>query len=129
MLMFMTGIGNTEKDYDRAIEALRDIAETHVQADTRERGSGTVFDIPESGRIAKIPAEKIMVPLEEAEGMVCASYVTPYPPGIPLVCPGEVFTGGMIRYIGRLTDAGEKITGISADGMVAAGKEDEDEGQ
>jgi arginine/lysine/ornithine decarboxylase len=32
------------------------------------------------------------VPLKEASGRVCTEKVVPYPPGIPLLLPGEVIT-------------------------------------
>lgn len=41
----------------------------------------------------------VSVKLEEAENMVAASGITPYPPGIPIVCPGERITSGVIDRI------------------------------
>ena len=37
-------------------------------------------------------AEGKAVPWEKALGCVAAETAAPYPPGIPLVCPGEVLT-------------------------------------
>ncbi len=127
MLMLMTGIGNTRDDYSRTLDALRNIAGEREQVNSEDRRRGTGFNMPDSGRIEKIPDEKIMVPLKDAEGMVCAVSVIPYPPGIPVVCPGEVFTADIIGYIRQLRDAGEKVIGISGDGLVAVGKEERNE--
>lgn len=30
-----------------------------------------------------------LISLEEAEGCVSADFIIPYPPGVPLICPGE----------------------------------------
>ncbi|HHP50374.1 MAG TPA: aminotransferase class I/II-fold pyridoxal phosphate-dependent enzyme [Moorella mulderi] len=39
------------------------------------------------------------VELEEAEGEISAEAITAYPPGIPLVCPGEVISYEIIEYV------------------------------
>ena len=37
-------------------------------------------------------SEKILVKWEDAVGRVAGESIVPYPPGIPLICPGEVIT-------------------------------------
>jgi arginine decarboxylase len=39
------------------------------------------------------------VPIDELEGRVTAMLVTPYPPGIPLLIPGERFNRTIVRYL------------------------------
>ncbi|MDY3617390.1 hypothetical protein [Agathobaculum sp.] len=39
------------------------------------------------------------MPVESAAGLVCARPVTPYPPGIPLLWPGEKITGAHIELL------------------------------
>jgi len=39
------------------------------------------------------------VPLDELEGRVTAVMLTPYPPGIPLLVPGEVFNKTIVDYL------------------------------
>jgi len=41
----------------------------------------------------------ISVALDHAEGMIACSGIIPYPPGIPLVCPGERLSAGTIEQI------------------------------
>lgn len=38
-------------------------------------------------------------PIAEAEGLVCARPVTPYPPGIPVLWPGEKITAAHIEFL------------------------------
>jgi arginine/lysine/ornithine decarboxylase len=52
-------------------------------------------------------AQTEMVPLKEAPGRLAAEFVTPYPPGIPLVAPGERITEEIVDYL--LTGAAEGI--------------------
>ncbi|RBP87293.1 lysine decarboxylase [Cytobacillus firmus] len=49
------------------------------------------------------------VALEEAVGKVCAQQVTPYPPGIPLLFPGEVIEGEDIANIRFQIRAGARF--------------------
>ncbi|EPD64092.1 aminotransferase class I/II-fold pyridoxal phosphate-dependent enzyme [Streptomyces sp. HGB0020] len=46
------------------------------------------------------------VPAEDAEGRVAAEMITPYPPGIPAVLPGERLTAPVLRYLRTGLDAG-----------------------
>jgi lysine decarboxylase len=47
-----------------------------------------------------------MVPAEEAAGRVSAEQITPYPPGIPAVVPGEQLNEAVIAYLRSGADAG-----------------------
>lgn len=39
------------------------------------------------------------VPVQQAAGRVCAEQVTPYPPGIPVLLPGERITRPVLDYL------------------------------
>jgi arginine decarboxylase len=39
------------------------------------------------------------VPIDDLEGRITAVLLTPYPPGIPLLIPGEVFNGAIVKYL------------------------------
>ncbi len=57
--------------------------------------------------------EKKRVLLEESEGMICGEFVYLYPPGIPLVVPGEILTKERIRTIALYKQKGFSIQGLS----------------
>jgi len=44
-------------------------------------------------------APKELVPLAKAKGRICGELMIPYPPGIPLICPGEIFSTDIIEYL------------------------------
>ena len=44
-------------------------------------------------------AEKQGVPLAESVGRICAEFVMCYPPGIPILAPGERITREILDYI------------------------------
>ena len=55
--------------------------------------------------------------LEDAAGEVCAELLSPYPPGVPVVCPGERLTPEIIRLMRSVLRGGGKITGASDESL------------
>ena len=51
------------------------------------------------------------VPLREAVGAVAAELVIPYPPGIPVLAPGDVISSEKVAYLRRGAAAGMYISG------------------
>jgi lysine decarboxylase len=51
------------------------------------------------------------VPLAAATGEVCAELVTPYPPGIPVLAPGEVVTADKLDYLAHGAAHGMYVCG------------------
>ncbi|SDW85122.1 Arginine/lysine/ornithine decarboxylase [Marininema mesophilum] len=56
----------------------------------------------------------IEIPLTEAVGRVAATMVVPYPPGIPLVLPGEKFSKDNIHVISAMLREGGRVRGLSS---------------
>ncbi|SFM32517.1 Arginine/lysine/ornithine decarboxylase [Paenibacillus sp. 1_12] len=54
----------------------------------------------------------IQVALKDAEGMLSAEMVVPYPPGIPVLCPGELISAEVLRYLMQLVAMGARIHGL-----------------
>ena len=126
ILMLMTGIGNRKEDYEKLLSTLKKInhrdrprgcfcpqGDTPLSMVPPLRGQVQLFDIPES---------RMRVPLEEAEGLVCASPISPYPPGIPIICPGEKVNADIIAYIKKLRDAGKDVIGVNEKGEITVGE-------
>ncbi|MEG3925135.1 MULTISPECIES: aminotransferase class I/II-fold pyridoxal phosphate-dependent enzyme [unclassified Microcoleus] len=57
------------------------------------------------------PAET--VPADKAVDRLCAELICPYPPGIPVLMPGEIITPAAVDYLQQILAAGGKITGCS----------------
>ncbi|NMG76826.1 arginine/lysine/ornithine decarboxylase [Aromatoleum diolicum] len=62
------------------------------------------------------------VAIDELEGRVTAMLVTPYPPGIPLLIPGERFNSTIVRYLKFARDFNAAFPGFETDihGLVRA---------
>jgi arginine decarboxylase len=61
------------------------------------------------------------VRIDELEGRATAVLLTPYPPGIPLLIPGEVFNKTIVDYLRFARDFNKKFPGFETDihGLVA----------
>ena len=56
-------------------------------------------------------AEKVSVPMAESVGKVCSEFVMCYPPGIPILAPGEKITQEILDYIDYAKKKGCFLTG------------------
>ena len=108
-IIAMTGAGDTDEDLHRFADALLAIDRTLHAAP---------FDRPDDPMLPRpamalppcdaewLPAERI--PADAAAGRICAETVFAYPPGIPLIVPGEVVNGDQLM---RLLD--QKRAGVA----------------
>jgi arginine/lysine/ornithine decarboxylase len=55
--------------------------------------------------------KKKAVPLSEATGRICAEPVSFYPPGIPVILPGERFTDEVIKWCSLMKQQGLPVSG------------------
>ena len=55
------------------------------------------------------------VPIDDLEGRITAVLLTPYPPGIPLLIPGERFNKIIVNYLKFAREFNEKFPGFEAD--------------
>jgi lysine decarboxylase len=125
LIMAMTGIGNTKGDYDRFADALEDISmrirKSGLEIRRTEHKAGSLIP-PKQAEMFEIPTAKKRVKLSESEGMICGSSIIPYPPGIPLICPGERIGADAIAYVQAMRDLGEKVIGVNEFSEIIVGK-------
>ena len=93
----MTGIGDTESSLRRLSEALRctDLAFASSSADIAVPDRSPTcagFRLPERRMSIKgaVTAEGRLFDISDAVGKISGEYVFAYPPGVPLLVPGEV---------------------------------------
>lgn len=122
ILMALTGIGNSKEDYMELLEALRDISSKYDKAPESEKKSAAIPPLSVRAEQREIPSEKELVELEASKGRICGAAIVPYPPGIPLVCPGEVIDEEVVNYVKVLREEGLKVIGIDEKGMVSVGR-------
>ena len=59
--------------------------------------------------------EGCYIPLEEAEGKIAADFISLYPPGIPVLVPGEIVDGRIIQIVQAYLNGGYTVQGIKTD--------------
>ncbi len=55
------------------------------------------------------------VPIDELEGRITTALITPYPPGIPLLIPGEVFNKKIVDYLKFSREFNQQCPGFETD--------------
>ena len=66
------------------------------------------------------------VEIDELEGRITVGLVTPYPPGIPLLIPGEVFNRKIVDYLKFSREFNERCPGFETDIHGLVEEEDRD---
>ena len=114
-VLCITTIGNTESDIDRLTTGFAEVA-SHAGIRQAGNDGAMIADLLAlraetvlTPREAFFAAEQA-VPLSEATGRVAADAITPYPPGIPLVMPGERLTRHVVELLSALRAAGTPIS-------------------
>lgn len=111
--------GNTKEDMDALLAAFKDLK-------TLEEGSlpdiarhHKKCSLPSYAPLAILPPRKAffanskIVKLSHAKNYVCAETISCYPPGIPVICPGEMFTEEVIDYLKAVKYMGVHFQGCS----------------
>ncbi len=104
-------IGDTRRGIERLVGALSEIRRIYKKSKkgmlSQEYVTPAVVTTPRDAFYS--PAET--VPLKSSVGRVSAEFVTAYPPGIPLLAPGEQLTPEIIEHIEYSMERGSYMTG------------------
>jgi lysine decarboxylase len=116
-------IGTRAEDADRLVYGIKELAREDRPIDVfspsgvleRRLATGT-YNLPKIPPIRMVPreaflAETVFVPFRESVGRICAEVITPYPPGIPVISPGEEITKEIVDYCRLELRAGVKMQG------------------
>lgn len=111
---------DTKEGFDRLADAL-------IEIDSGcEGSSGADIDIHNvytpKERVCEIHEtdlrERELVPLSRAEGCVCSDYIYFYPPGIPILVPGERIDGKAAADISHAAEIGIDVYGLTENQMI-----------
>jgi lysine decarboxylase len=116
-------IGTTTEASDALVHGVRELAREDRPVDIfspsgvleRRMNTGT-YKLPSIPPIRLVPRDAFLaatefVPFKLSAGRICAEVITPYPPGIPVLSPGEEITPEIIDYLTLEKKAGVKMQG------------------
>jgi lysine decarboxylase len=116
-------IGTTREAADRLVYGVKELAREDRPIDVfspsgvleRRLQTGT-YALPKIPPIRMNPREAFLADTEfvkfrESAGRICAEVITPYPPGIPVISPGEEITEEIIEYLRLEQRAGVRMQG------------------
>lgn len=92
-------VGDRKRDIERLISALSEIKRRFGKSETGMLTQEYITPIVAETPRKAFYADKISLPLEKSAGHVCTEFVMCYPPGIPILAPGELITEEIIEYI------------------------------
>ena len=104
-------IGDKTKNIERLISALGEIRRLHKKDRSNIMDTEYITPIVEMSPQVAFYADKESLPLKECEGHISCEFVMCYPPGIPLLAPGERITTEIIEYINYAKEKGCMLTG------------------
>ena len=112
-------IGDTQASIELLLNSLQAIAAEKLPY-RQELNLKAPDGLPEMAMVPRDAyfARSRAVPILEAIGEVCAENIIPYPPGIPLVVPGEIITAEILDYLAELRRMGSGVVGPEDQSLV-----------
>jgi arginine/lysine/ornithine decarboxylase len=116
-LTFIISLGNTKADIQKLIQGLNNL--THVIPLTSEcQPCNNINDAMIASIMSISPREAFfanseVIPIAETQERICAEIICPYPPGIPVLMPGEIITKSALEYLQEIQNMGGFISGCA----------------
>lgn len=116
-------IGTTREAADRFVTAFEELARDDRPVDMyapsgilEQRLNRGSYQLPKIPPMRMLPRDAFLadtefVKFKDSHGRICAETLSPYPPGIPVISPGEELTPEIIDYLRLELRAGVRIQG------------------
>lgn len=110
----IASVGDTKQGLERLCDAIEQIDAQVEVCQQEEKESTSYAKMKQMMSIADaMDAKQQRFPLEESVGKVSAEFAYLYPPGIPIIVPGEQITGHFVRNVRRYMEQGLEVQGLS----------------
>ena len=104
-------IGDRRQEVERLVSALSEVKRRYQKDKTGMLSQEYISPIVAATPQESFYAEKESLPIKETRGRICSEFVMCYPPGIPILAPGERITDRIIDYIIYAKEKGCSMTG------------------
>ncbi len=115
-LAFIISIGNTKQDINKLIDAFKTLSHYFCSSSNSLFSSSPHLLNPSPLKLSPRDAffaPKQTVKIEQSIGQISGELICPYPPGIPVVMPGEIITSEAITYLTTIQELGGVISGCT----------------
>ena len=121
-VLLLLSYADGAREAERIFAALRDMAASCAPMCT-SRGAASFLALPPIPETVLSPRDAYFargerVPVEHAEGRIAAETIVFYPPGIPVLAPGDRIDAETLRYLGAMKAIGARVVG-AADASLA----------
>lgn len=111
-VMFVITLGDTKETVQYLVNCIKAISKSNPLKNVLKYNP----PLPEIPSMMTLPrdafySETKVVVLEEAVGEISAEMIMAYPPGIPLICPGEIITQDIVDYVNILKNEHAELHG------------------
>ena len=110
-ILAYVSVGDRSKDIERLVAALAEIKRIYRKDPSKMLKTEYIDPIVDCNPKEAFYANKKSLPIEETVGETAAEFLMCYPPGIPILAPGERITRDIIDYIRYAKKKGCQITG------------------
>ena len=114
-VLFLVTYADVTEDYDAALMRIDAVLSELEQHKREPQAVVRIGDVPVTSSAMKLRdvfyGQKKAVNLDAAIGCVCGEQVSFYPPGIPVLLPGEVITREIVEYCKAMKHLGLPVSG------------------
>lgn len=129
-LLFIISMADTQREADRLLQVLQELAVKHLATKAVNKDDSGIAEEQACKKADNLchmaempvvvqrmnPREAFFAPirtvaLEKAIGCICGETIAFYPPGIPVLCPGEEITEALVEYIRFYQAKGMRLSG------------------
>ena len=122
-ILAMTSVGDQEEGFQRFVQALKEIDASLCERENDGKEGAAFGNLPEAEIVFKssdlVETEMgTYTEWEESKGKISLEYAYLYPPGIPIIVPGERIGSEIISCLKRYRELGFSIEGPKKDGCL-----------
>lgn len=110
-ILAYVSVGDRPKDIERLVAALAEIRRNYRKDSSKLLKAEYIDPIVACSPQQAFYAPKESLPIDKTAGRVCSEFVMCYPPGIPILAPGELITEEILTYIRYAKKKGCQMTG------------------
>ncbi|MCA0989589.1 aminotransferase class I/II-fold pyridoxal phosphate-dependent enzyme [Guptibacillus algicola] len=126
-VLLVLPLASKQKEYEKTIRVFKEIANksyknpvvSYNNIEIDEELTSPAYSFQELEKMNKREKD-----INDVVGLICAKAITPYPPGIPVVMPGERFTGQHVMFLQSVLSEGGHVQGMVGNDITTAVEEE-----